>query len=231
MWHVWQVGAAALVRERAVLLQEVPHAVLGRRVHLPLRMVHPHVARPARLRLPRLRHREQVTGMAGVARGEAESGALRLQLPNFVLGLQADAMASAAALHALGERHRQPVRGRHGVHARPRQGVLAALELLRLDWMAIRARFQGRSPDESHVLRRTVPVAVTQGAVDARRAVPAQLPVRDDVRGGVAMTIDAGGNLGPGVPAAARGQEQHDRREAPGGNRAATAVWKKRHRP
>ena len=85
------------------------------------------------------------------------------------------------------------------------------------DRMAAGARLQRRSLDEVHIVRRTVPLAVAQGAFDSRRAVTAQLPVRDDVRRLLAMTPDAGGGLGSVGhhvgPAARGGQTQQHRQK------------------
>ena len=80
MWQVWQVGAADVLGEDLVLLEQLAHAVLGGGVHLPLGMVEPHVAGLAGLRLPRLLDREGVPGVAGVARGHPEPGPVLLQL-------------------------------------------------------------------------------------------------------------------------------------------------------
>ena len=79
MWQVWQVGAAARLGQDAVLLEQVAHPVLrGAEYISHCGMVEAHVAGLAGLRLARLLRPRTVAGVAGVARGEAEAGALRL---------------------------------------------------------------------------------------------------------------------------------------------------------
>ena len=95
-------------------------------------MVEAHVAGLAGLRLPRLFDREGMAGMAGIAGGHAESGAALSQILDLRLGLQSDLVASAAALHPFHQSHRLPVGGRHGLHGRPGQGMLAALNCFTL---------------------------------------------------------------------------------------------------
>ena len=85
------------------------------------------------------------------------------QLPDLLLALQAQPMAAAAAFHAFGQRHRQPMSGRHGVHADPGQCVLAACELFRLDRMARPADIRRGRPDQSHIVGRAMLLPMTKG--------------------------------------------------------------------
>ena len=153
--------------------------------------------------------------MAGITRGKTKHDALGPQLPNLVLTLEPEAMATSTALHALRKSHRQPMRRRHGVHADPSQGVLAAFELLRLDGMASPTNIRRRGLDQSDIVRRAMLVTVTQGAVHTPRAVPAQFPIRDDVRCHGAVTLDAVRRVSREVvPAATRCQRQNDQQQA-----------------
>ena len=184
-------GRRGVGRQRAVLLEQVPDAVLGGRVHLPLWMVEAHVARPARLRFHGLLHREEMTGVADVAGRQAEQPVLRLDRLDFVLGLEADAVASAAALHPFCQGHRQKMGRRHGVHAGPGEGVLAPCELLDLDRMARCAYVRGGDPGQGDVVLRAVPDSMAHGAVHPVRAVGAEFPVRHDAGRGFPVAVHA----------------------------------------
>ncbi len=180
-----------LFGKRAALLEQVPDPVLRRRVHLPLRVVDAHLAGPARLRLQSLLHREQVTRVAGVARREAEHPSFRPHPLDLVLGLEAQPVATSAALHPLGQGHGQPVCSRHRVHARPRLRVLASGELLDLDRMAGRAHVRRGGADEVGVARTAMPITVAEGAIHALGAVETELLVDHDRRRLLAMAVDA----------------------------------------
>ncbi len=73
--------------ENAVLLQQVPHAVLGGRVHLPLRMVEAHVAGRARLWLAGFLDGERVARVARVARCDTKARAALLERFDFLFTL------------------------------------------------------------------------------------------------------------------------------------------------
>ena len=88
--------------QRAGLLEQRAHTVLGGGIHFPLRMIEPHVAGLAGLRLLGLLLRERMPRMAGVAGRYAKPGACLFQVLDFLGGLEPDLMASAAAFHALG---------------------------------------------------------------------------------------------------------------------------------
>ena len=83
-------GRCDTVRQGAVLLEQIAHAVLGGAPHLPLRVVEAHVAGLTGLGLARLEHREGMARVAGVARGEAVARARILQARDLGRVLQAD---------------------------------------------------------------------------------------------------------------------------------------------
>ena len=72
---------------------------------------------------------EDVAGVAHVARGVAEAGALFLQLGDLAFALDAELVAAAAALHPFHKGHGLPMGRWHRLHRRPGQGVFSALEL------------------------------------------------------------------------------------------------------
>ena len=72
----------------------------------------------------------------------------------------------------------------------PRKGVLAPLELLRLNRMAGGADIGGRGLHQRHVLRRAMLGAMAEGTVHSLGVVTAQLPVRDDAGSHVAVALD-----------------------------------------
>ncbi len=138
-------GGGGRLRQNAALLEQRADAVLGGGVHLPLRVVEAHVAGLAGLGLTGFLQRESVTGVAGVARGQAEAPTLGLELADLRFALGPELVAAAAALHALHHGHRLGVGAGHGLHRRPGQVVLALLELGDLLLVALGAG--GRSGD------------------------------------------------------------------------------------
>ena len=184
-------GCRRLFRQDPRLFEQMPDAMFGRGVHLPLRMVDSHVAGPAGLGFTSLLDGKKVARVAGIARRQAEHDAVGLQLLDLFLALEPDSMAAAAALHAFGHGHGEPMRRGHGVHADPGKGVLAPLELFRLNRMAGGADIGGRGLDQRHVLRGAMLVAMAEGTVHSLGVVTAQLPVRDDAGSHVAVALDA----------------------------------------
>ena len=146
-------------------------------------MIETHVARLASLRLPRLQHRKRVPRVTGITRSEAKTLAALFQLGDLGFGLQADLVTATAALHAIGQRHRLPVNGRHRLHRGPRKSVFALAELLELRRVTGGARLRRRNLGLRGVVRTRVLVAVAGRAIDIFLAVLALLPIRDDVRG------------------------------------------------
>ncbi len=184
-------GSRDCLGKGLVLLEEIADAVLGGGVHLPLRMVKAHMAGLAGLWLLGFCDREDVPGVAGIAGGAAESGPRLLELAVLCLGLEADLVAPSAALHPFHHGNGLGVGCGHGLHGRPGQGVLTLLELGHLFLVALGAGVRGGDSGNGIVVGRFVVLAVTSGAVDIVLAVFAQLPIADDVGGGLLMALDA----------------------------------------
>ncbi len=179
--------------ERPVLLEQRTHAVLAGRVHLPLRVVEPHVAGLTGLGLLRLLEREGVTGVAGVAGGVAEGarpvGGDLLQVG---VALEPDLVAAAATLHPVGHRDRLGVDRRHRLHCGPGQRVLPLLELRDLRVVADGAGVGRRQLRLRDVVGALVLAPVAGLAADRSAAVLRQLPVLDDLRGRFEVAADTG---------------------------------------
>ena len=148
-----------------------------------------------------------MASVAGIALRRAEFAASLAEFDNLTQGLVANLMAAAAALFTFGHCHGLPVDRRHGFHGRPRDGVLALVELCDLGFVAGGAGFRRGNLDLGHVGGGGMLVAVAGDAGHIHLAMLAELPVGDDAGSDLAMTLDTlnGGRL-------TRGQQRRNDR-------------------
>ena len=141
---------------------------------------------------------EGVAGVAGIACRRPVYLALLLELGDFLFALEADLVAAAAPLHAVGQDHGHGVGGGHGLEGRPGEGVFAALVLGRAFVVALAAGVGGGKRDLVEVVALEMVGTVAVGAADVRFAVFALAPVGDDVGAQRGVTIEAlhGAGLG-----------------------------------
>ena len=154
-------------------------------------MIEPHVARLASLGLLCLLDGESMSGVAGVTGSNAKTGTGLFQVLDFLIGFEANLMATPAALHAFGHSHGLPVEGGHGFHRRPGGGVLARFELLYLRFMAFAAGVRSWNFYAGNVVGRFMPFAMAISAADHDLAVAALFPIHDDARIELLVTLDA----------------------------------------
>ena len=177
-------GGRRSLRKNPDLLQKEADAMLGGGVHLPLGVVHAHVAGLAGLGLPGLFDRKKMSGMACVTGSETVASSSILQLLDLLFRLQPQLMATSASLHPFGKSNGLGMRCGHGFHDGPGKSMLPSRKLVHLGWVAAPASLGCRDPvHSSHVVGVVVPLAMTGGASYADLGVPAEPPIRHHTGG------------------------------------------------
>lgn len=138
--------------------------------------------------------------MAGIAGGQAEPEAIRLQISDFFLGLQSDLVTSSTPLHPPGQGHWLPMHGGHGLHSSPCFGMLPPVELLPLLLMTGLTGSGGDRFSLVHIIltHMAVPMAYRTGHIVDIPTVFTQFPIPDNTGSNAFMafnTISLGRNF------------------------------------